>query len=163
VIEAGPGERVVMPPGWADYVVNAETHNSFSEHVVIANMDSSTRKCVRTTDSPGSRYSATVAKLIGTPIQITWLPSSDGEKRETIRNLGCQPLCRSMNRFVSTWSPSSGSAIPRDLLPCGATSNLDGMTATNSRSRPPANSRLMVSRKRSLCLLPLLRRFRDQP
>ena len=56
-----------------------------------------------------------------------------------------QPLCRSMNRFVSTQSPSS--AIPRDLLPCGATSNLDGMTATNSRSRPPANSRLMVSRQ----------------
>src|SRR5258708_21229912 len=87
----------------------------------------------------------TGSRTNGTPIQITQLPRSDGEKRETIRNLGCQPLCRSMNRFVSTQSPSS--AIPRDLLPCGATSNLDGMTATNSRSRPPANSRLMVSRQ----------------
>jgi len=48
-IEAGPGERVVVPPDWAHYVVNADiqTHNSFSEHVVTANMDSTTSKCVR--------------------------------------------------------------------------------------------------------------------
>jgi hypothetical protein len=58
--------------------------------------------------------------------------------RKTIRNFGCQPLRRSMNRFASTRSPSVGQRSREIYCLVARVPTLTGEApATNSRSRLP--------------------------
>jgi hypothetical protein len=113
---------------------------------VIANMDSTTRKC--------AHHGLAWFPVFGADGDIDWdanpnyfASTLEQRKARTYPELGLSVTLPIYESFRLTPGPSSGSAIPRDLLHCGATSNRDGMKiATDSHSRPSGKSRLMVSR-----------------
>ena len=124
-IEAGPGERVVMPPGWSHFVANADSNSLLIFGAWCDRQYGFDYRQMRA--HHGLAWFPLLApdgKPRWEPIRITYHHNCREKRREPIPSSDSRTIFRSTPTCITILSPYSGFQILHAAAICGVDSSL---------------------------------------